>query len=291
MKTDINITLNKLIAYAVDNLLLDTLDGTYTLNRLAAVCGLAVAPAYDDGADYGDADIAALLDELAASCPKADKAAVMNVLFPMPRTVNYYYASAKERGFAKARDFLFDLYSHGYNILSLSGAAGKDGYLAYSGASDALYSVTLDVNGELVYTPRVLGNHIATLENPDIVSDDIAAREIAYVVGYGGAIAARVGGSGEYICCDGIALTEAPVKRALSSGAVKVSLLDYPVPALAFNGIAKNAVAREATKAVKAATEAGLQCVLAVAAKDGVTLYLVFATDVAADARDRKSVV
>lgn len=275
----VNTTINKLISYALDNLLLDALDETYTLNRLATVCGVA-EPVKDD-VDYGESSLETLLNELKTAVPTVDITAVMNILFPMPRTVNYYFESKLSRSVSKGLDFLFDLFAHGYNNVSTSEAFGKDGYLSYAGTAEIpLQAATLPVGEDLVYIPRVVGNHIATLQNPDILTDDIVSREATFVTKIGGVIATRVGAETDYYCCDKFALTDMPIKKQLSSGAVKISLLDYPVPALAFNGIAKNAVAREVTRVVKAAGTAGISPVVAAAAKDGITFYVVFANDI-----------
>ncbi|MCH5166146.1 MAG: hypothetical protein J1G01_07075 [Clostridiales bacterium] len=283
MKSDINLTLNKLVSYALDNLLLDALDDTYTFNRLATVCGVA-APVRDIDADYGNQTLEDLIGELTAVAPSVDKTAVVDILFPMPRTVNYYFANKLSRDTNKALDFLFDLYAHGYNNVSKSAAIGKNGYLGYAcGDITPMHAATLFVGEELVYTPRVIGNHIATLEKPDILTEDILSRESTFALKYGGAIATRIGSdAAEYYCCDQIALTSCAVKKELSTGAVKTSLLDYPVPALAFNGIAKNTVIREVMRIIKAANESDLSCVVAAAPKDGVTFYLVFADPVKA---------
>lgn len=283
MKSDINKTLNKLLSYAFDNLLLDTLDETYTLNRLAVACGVKT-PARDEDADYGDATFGELLAELKAAAPSVDLTVVDGILFPMPRTIGMYFNDALDRNAKKAFDFLFELYAHGNNIVSTSAAVGKDGFLSYSAGNIAeLAAVTLPDCGGAVYVPRVTGNRIATLDIPDdILTDDVLAREQAFVTAYGGVIAARIG-DGKYYTASSFALTSAGVKTDLTSGSVKTTLLDYPVPALALNGIAKNAVAREAARIVKAADEAGLKTVVAAAAKDGVTYYIVFANDVAPD--------
>lgn len=278
----LNTTLNKLMTYAFDNLLLDALDETYTLNRLASLCGVA-EPKLEPDADYGDMSLTELLAELKAAAPAVDVDAVANVLFPMPRTINYYFESKLARDKAKAIDFLFDLYAHGDNSLSSSNAIGKDGYLCYStNADNIIHAATLPVGDDLVYTPRVKGNHIAMLEKTDILSDDILSRMATYVSQYGGAIAARPADDA-YLCCDAVALTSAKPASVVSDGTVNVHLLDYPVPALAFNGIAKNAVLRETARVMKAAGETGLNYVAAAAAKDGVTFYLVFANDAATD--------
>ena len=280
MKTDINSTLNKLTAYAIDNLLLDPLDQTYALNRLATVCG--VNPQIDYDADYGEATLAQLLDELAAALPQVDKAAITDILFPMPRTINYYLESKLARGADKALDFLFDLYAHGYNAVSECKAPGKDGYTCYHYESvTPVEAAALSVGGEqLVYTPVAVGNRIATLKNPDILSDDIVRRLAAYATEIGGTIAARIGEGADYMCCATSALDGAKVKKQVKDGAVKVSLLDYPVPALSFNGIAKNTVQREVVRVIKAAAENGTACVVAANAKDGVTFYIVFASEI-----------
>ncbi|MDE7164320.1 MAG: hypothetical protein K2O04_02715 [Clostridiales bacterium] len=278
MKTDINIILNKLTAYAIDNLLLDPLDQTYTLNRLATVCGLA-EPKLDYDADYGDATIGALLDELAAALPQVDKAAITDILFPMPRTINYYLDSKLARGADKAFDFLFDLYAHGYNAVSVAPAVGENGYLCYcAGGVTPTAQAALSVGGEqLAYTPIAVGNHVATLQNPDILSDDIVKRLAAYVTDFGGVIAARIGEGADYMCCATAAISGAKAKKQVADGAVKVTLLDYPVPALSFNGIAKNSVQREVVKVIKAAAEQNIACVVAADNKNGVTYYVVFA--------------
>lgn len=282
MKTDINSILNKLTAYAIDNLLLDPLDQTYALNRLATVCGLA-EPKLDYDTDYGDATFAELLDELAAALPQVDKAAITDILFPMPRTINYYLEGKLARGADKAFDFLFDLYAHGYNAVSDSPAIGEKGYLCYYADTTApTAQAALNVGGEpLAYTPIAVGNHIAALQNPDILSDDIVKRLAAYVADFGGVIAARIGEGADYLCCATAALSGAKPKKQVADGAVKVALLDYPVPALSFNGIAKNSVQREVCKVIKAAAEQNIPCVVAADGNNGVTYYVVFAGEIA----------
>lgn len=282
MKTDINSILNKLTAYAIDNLLLDPLDQTYAFNRLATVCGLA-EPKLDLDADYGDAEMAELLDELAAALPKLDKAAVTDILFPMPRTINYYLENKLARGADKAFNFLFDLYAHGYNLVSDSRALGENAYSCYYKDNvTPVGAAALTVGGaQLVYTPLVTGNHVAALENPDILTDDIVSREAAFVAEYGYAIAARIGEGTEYMTCAHTALQAANVKKQLSDGAVKVALLDYPVPAISFTGIAKNAVQREACKVLKAAAGENIPTVVAADNQNGLTMYIVFAGDIA----------
>lgn len=281
MKTDINSILNKLTAYAIDNLLLDPLDQTYALNRLATVCGLA-EPKLDYDADYGDATFAELLDELATALPNLDKAAITDILFPMPRTINYYLESKLARGADKAFDFLFDLYARGYNAVSTAPAIGEKGYLCYCAECvTPTAQAALDVGGEqLAYTPIAVGNHVAALQNPDILSDDIVKRLAAYVADFGGFIAARIGEGADYLCCAATALSGAKAKKQVSDGAVKVALLDYPVPALSFNGIAKNSVQREVCRVIKAAAEQNIACVVAADNKNGVTYYVVFAGEI-----------
>ena len=285
MKTDINSIINKITAYAIDNLLLDPFDQTYAFNRLATVCGLE-NPKPDCDADYGDATLVELLDELKAAAPQIDKDVVADLLFPMPRTVNYYLNEKLARGVHKAFDFLFDTYAHGYNVVSTGAAIGENGYLCYSadGISPAV-GAALSVGGEqLFYTPIAVGNHIATLQNPDILSDDIVRRLAAYASEYGGTIATRIGEGADYMCCATSALSGAKTEKVLSDGAVKIELLDYPVPALGFSGIAKNSVVREICKVIKSAAEKNIPCVVAADGKTGVKLYVVFAGEIKADA-------
>ena len=71
MKPDLNITLNKLISYALDNLLLDSLDETYTLNRLASACGFS-SPKRNEDVDYGDCSLESLIAELKEAAPAVD---------------------------------------------------------------------------------------------------------------------------------------------------------------------------------------------------------------------------
>ncbi|MCH5156006.1 MAG: hypothetical protein J1F69_05300 [Clostridiales bacterium] len=284
MKIDINSILNKLTAYAIDNLLLDPLDQTYALNRLSTLCGLA-EPKLDYDADYGDATLAELLESLAAAAPQVDKAAVIDIIFPMPRTINYYLENKLARGADKAFDFLFDLYAHGYKTVSTAEAVGENGYLCYS-ADDISPAVgaALTVGGEqLLYTPIAVSNRIASLQNPDILSDDIVRRLAAYATEYGGTIATRIGEGADYMCCAASALSAAKAEKQLADGAVKIALLDYPVPALSFNGIAKNTVIREVCRVIKSAAEQNIPCVVAADNKNGVTLYVVFAAQLKAD--------
>lgn len=281
---NINNILNKLTAYAVDNLLLDPFDQTYILNRLATMCGIK-EPKLDCDADYGEATMEELLGELAAAAPQIDKASVADVLFPMPRTINYYWEEKLARGLSKAFDFLFDVYAHGYNAISTGAAMGENEYLCYNADNIVpIVGAALAVGGEhLMYTPIAAGNHVATLQNPDILSDDIVRRLAAYVSRYGGTIAMRIGDGTDYMCCTTSALSGAKTAKVLTDGAVKVELLDYPVPALSFSGIAKNTVQREVCKVIKAAAENNMPCVVAADGKNGVTLYVVFAGELKAD--------
>ncbi|MCH5154827.1 MAG: hypothetical protein J1F71_06405 [Clostridiales bacterium] len=285
MKNDINSIINKLTAYAIDHLLLDPFDQTYAFNRLCTMCGVET-PKLDVDVDCGDATLSGLLDELKAAAPQIDKDAVADFLFPMPRTVNYYLEDKLARGISKGFDFLFDTYAHGYNVVSTAPAIGKDGYMCYSaGDINPAVGAALAVGGEqLFYTPIAVGNHIATLQNPDILSDDIARRLAAFVSRYGGAIATRVGDGSDYMCCTASALSEAKTEKVLSDGAVKIEILDYPVPALSFSGIARNSVVREMCKVIKSAAENNVPCVVAADGKNGVTLYVVFAGEIKADA-------
>ncbi len=280
MKNDLNATLNKLVAYAGDYLMLDALDRVYTLNRLASMLGVP-APKPEE-TEAGD-DISPLLEQLKSLVPDADINAVKDMLLPAPHTVDYYFSDAMSRSASKAFDFLYDLYSRA-DCISASAATGEDGYLRYTAPNvEPTHSVLLDIGEPLPYTPRVVGNHIASIKADDIISGDIAARLIAYVNAYGGAIAKRIGG-GDYLCCDRIALSSAKTVKPLKDGPVKVSLLDYPVPAISLTGIAKNAVTRETARIIKAAADAGINIVASCAADAASPVfYIVFANDVKQD--------
>ncbi len=277
MKSDLNTTLNKLVSYAFDNLLLDPLDSTYTLNRLATACGVSSVTEAD--ADYGELTFAELLTELKSLAPSVDLDEIKDILFPMPRTVGTYFAEEQAKGVSKAFEFLFELYANGDRING-SPAVFKNGFTCYARDNKAAYPISLDVAEPLGFTPLALGDRVSALENPDILSDDIVSREVAFVSEYGGVIATRIGAGTEYLCAWTSALENAPVKEQLSDGAVKTALLDYPVPALKFTGIAKNAVAREATRIVKAAADAALPCVVAATKTDGIAVYAIFAKDI-----------
>ncbi len=277
MKTDINNTINKILAFARDDLMLDALDDTYALNRIATLVG-AKAPVLDVDADHENKTFAELLDEL--GCDDAVKTAVADVVLPPSHILSYYFNDKLGRKPKKAFDFLFDVCAQG-------GAAG--GKPSYDCGAFVRYecektigvsrSVLLNVLDDVKYTPINSGNRIARIDGDDIMSDDILRRESAFAENYGGVIAKRISSDG-YYCCEATALDKAPVKEQLSSGAVKVSLLDYPVPALAFNGIAKNSVRAQAAEVLKAAAEQNIDCVAACSARDGLTVYIVFATEV-----------
>lgn len=274
MKTDINNTINKLISYAFDNLLLDPLDEVYTLNRLATLCGVAV-PVRDEDSDYGDATLGELLDELGAG---VNRAAVTDVLMPMPRTVSMRFGDISDRSTQKAFEFLYELYAHGDKLITVSPAYAKDGYTCYVAGTPAPALVSLPAIGA-EYSPVAVGGKVARFTcADDLLAEDALAREAAYVTNYGGVVSTRI--DGVYYAAESTALDEAAVRKQLTDTAVKSYLLDYPVPALAFNGIAKNAVMREVTRVLKRAGDAGLKPVVAATAKNGITFYLVFAGDV-----------
>lgn len=276
MKPNVKNTIDKLLSFAIDNLMLDALDKTYTLNKLSALCGVD-RPECSDEADYGDATLHSLLAELAEAVPDVDKRAVADMLMPLPHTVSQYFNDELNRNADKARDFLFELHAFG-GYASPDGSSDRNGYIYYTGSDGDTRSAFLTVGEELKYTPIAVCGHVASLECPDIFTADILARELAYVENYGGAIAKRIGDGSEYFCCDGFALASAKIKKQLADGAVKIALLNYPVPVLAFSGIAKNSVMQNATRIVKHAADAGLPCVAAAAATDGgATFYAVFA--------------
>lgn len=274
---DINKLLNKLIDYAENELMLDTLDETYTLNKLAELTG--VVPERTDD-ECGDATLAELLRELKAACKDIDADAVCDALMPLPHTVNYYFTDEFSRKPEKAFDFLFKLYADGGYIPG-GAAIGADGFVAYGGRGGKR-PITLNVGGDdLIYSPVAAADRVATLECPDILSEDIATRLVGFAESYGGVIAKRIGDDGEYFCCKSSALESAKIKKNVSSGVVKTELLDYPVPALMIHGIAKNAVAREAARIIKTANADGVACVAACTVKDGVKFFVVFAKDAA----------
>lgn len=273
--SDINTTINKLIDYAENELMLDALDEAYTLNRLAELAG--VTPKRID-AECGDATLAELLSELKAACKDIDVDAVCDALMPLPHTVNYYFTDEFSRKPEKAFDFLFKLYSDGGYIPG-GAAIGADGFAAYGGRG-VKRPITLNVGGDdLIYSPVAAADRVATLECPDILSEDIAMRLAGFAESYGGVIAKRIGDDGEYYCCKSSALEAAKIKKNISSGVVKIELLDYPVPAIMIHGIAKNAVVREAARIIKTANADGTACVAACTVKDGVKLFIVFAKD------------
>ena len=275
MKID-NKKLNQLIAYARDNLLLDALDETYTLNRLAKLCGVS-APELDP-----DLECDLTLDELLAAFDGVDHADLLDAILPLPHTMSGYFRDELDRNAKKAFDFLFETYALG-GCVAQSEAGCADGFVNYAETPTELSrAVLLPVGGdELYYTPRVAGNHIATLAAEDMLADEIVAREAAYASAYGGTIIKHIGDDAKYYCCDKTALQAAAVKEQIKTGTVKVALLDYPVPALAVSGVAKNTVAREAAALIKAAGDAELPVSVACAAENGITFYLVFAKEIA----------
>lgn len=278
MKPNINSVINKLITYAFDNLLLDPLDETYTINRIATACAFDT-PVRDEDIDYGSATLGELLAELKAVCPAADIAAVKNALIPMPRTASMYFNDALDRSPEKGFDFLYGLYAHCDCGLEKATAYEKDGYTAYvKPTCDPPEFVAID---GAAYVP-ISGSRVAKLQAEDILAEDVLAREAAFVNAYGGAVAYRFGDEA-YLTAPSVALAQAAVKKVISESPVKVTLLDYPVAALAFNGVAKNAVAREVTRVINAAKNAELDFAVAAAAKDGITYYIVFAKNVAPD--------
>lgn len=271
MKANVNNILNKLIAFAEDNLMLDSLDAVYTLNKLATLVG--VKPALEE-ADYGDATYGELVDELAAAV-KVDKAAVTDILLPLPHTVNYYFNDQFSRNPQKAFEFIFDLYAQVGGVTnSVSGS--DNGYTHYEAGGDGVHSVALSVGGDhLKYTPLSFGACVASLECKDFMSEDIASRMAAFAEAYKMTIAKSSGDGDYYTCCGDTALSKAPVKVQLGDGAVKVALLDYPVPALSVTG-PKNSTIREAAKLIKAAADKGLSCVIACEAGQWTKFFLVF---------------
>lgn len=271
MKT--NKIINKLIAYARDNLMLDALDEVYTAGRLSSLCG--VTPEYEEV--ECDETFDKLFAELKAAAPNVDKTAVLDILLPLPHTVNYYFSDELDRNANKAFDFVYELYAADGNAVS------SDGYAFYTDSEATDRAVSIPVgNDELEYTPVVGNVKKAYMSCPDILTSDVTSRMAAYAETYGGVIVKRVGDDG-YLTANTTALDNAVVKEQIKSGAVKIALLDYPVPALKISGIAKNATAREAARIINAAADENIKTVTACTAKDGVTFYVVFANDLQSD--------
>lgn len=279
MKTDVNTILNKLTTFACDNLMLDALDYTYTLNRLASIAG--VTPKVVQDVDYGDSDLNALVAELKSALPAVDGKAVVETLMPLAHTIDYYFTDALGRNTDKAFEFIFDLFAQCGSV-SDGVKLGANGYTFYT-AADGQYSVSVNVGGDnLVYTPVSAVGKVACLECPDLLAYDVAQRLAAFADEYKMSIAKTAGDDGAYLCCKEIALDKAKVKEKLAEGVVKTSLLDYPVPALSVVG-PKNAAARECARIMKAAADANVKCVVAASPGQFTTMYVVFAGPIAKD--------
>ncbi len=279
MKTDINTVLNKLTTFACDNLMLDALDYTYTLNRLAALAG--VTPKKQD-IDYGDGDLNSLVAELKAAVPTIDEKAVIDALMPLAHTIDYYFTDALGRSADKAFEFVYDLFAQCGSVSDGVELASK-GYTFYSAPDASNYSVSLDVGGDsLMYTPISSVGRVAKLSCPDLLAYDVASRLASFAETYGISIAKTAGVDGEYLCCNKTALSCAKVKEQLGGGVVKVALVDYPVPTLSVTG-PKNAAARECARIMKAAADAEIKCVVAAESGQFTTLYIVFADATAKD--------
>lgn len=278
MKTNIALTLNKLIAYARDYLLLDALDEVYTLNRLASLCGVAAVKLEETETD---STLDALLTELKAAVPAVDAEAVKDALLPAPHVVDFYFRDELSRKPQKAFEFLFDLYES-VGSVAAGEASGENGYIHYVGAKNALARpVMLDVGTAVPYTPIASGNLVAALGGDDaLFSSDVAARLVTYATTYGGTIAKRAGDD-YYLVCRDSAIAHAATKKTVRDGAVKIDLLDYPATALKVSGIAKNAVARTAASIIKAATDNNIAHVAAGACVNNTpALYVIFAGDI-----------
>ncbi len=269
----INAVFDKMIAYATDNLMLDTLDADYTVNRLCSLVGVVPDGKYSE-ADYGEQTLPDLLNELKALAPDIDVTAVTDLLMPLPHTVNYYFADELGRNIQKAFEFLFELYG------KTGEASGADGFVRYTEARKDR-SASIPVGGDyLEYFPVSLGNLVAEMTCPDFMSEDVAKRMAAFAEKYGSAIVKRIGDDSGYLSCRSIALENAAVKKTVKDGAVKVALLDYPAPALSVSG-PKNSAAREAVRIIKAASDENISCVCACKVGEWTSFYIVFAGDVA----------
>lgn len=267
----VNTILNKLVTFAEDNLMLDVLDGDYTLNRLCSLVG--VTPDKQE-ADYGDATVSELIAELKTLVPSVDATAVMDMLMPLPHTINYYFSDELSRNPKKAFEFIFELFG------KTAHASGANGFTRYV-KSTADRAVFIPVGGdELKYSPIALGNLVASVSCPDFMSEDITARLASFAEKYGCALAKRIGDDSDYMACENIAPAAAPVKTKLKDGAVKVSLIDYPAPTLSVVG-PKNSAAREAARIIKAAADENIPCVCACKTGEWTSFYIVFAGEIA----------
>lgn len=280
MKTDIALTLNKLIAYARDNLMLDALDEVYTLNRLASLCG---AKAVKPGDVETEQSLDELLAELKAAASDVDIEAVKDAIMPAPHMVDFYFRDEFARNPEKALDFLYDLYVCG-GIITDGGTHGEaDGYAHYAAGNRLARPVMLDAGTSVPYTPESSAFRIAALSCDDVLAMDTATRLYAYASSYDGTIARR-GNEGDYLVCDVSAIARAAVKKNVKDGAVSVDLLDYPAPALMVSGVAKNAVVREASAIMNNAASANLPYVAAASKRDGKpVVYVVLANALATD--------
>lgn len=278
MKTDISLTLNKLIAYAREYLMLDALDEVYTLNRLATLCGVKAVELQETETDE---TLDALLSELKTAITDVDIDAIKDALMPAPHMVDFYFRDELERKPEKAFEFLYELYDCG-GIISDGTCGGVDGYVHYALGNRLARPVMLDVGTPVPYTPIARGNRIASLACDDVLSADIAARLAAYASNYGGTIAKS--GDGDFLVCADSAIAHASAKTNIKDGTVKVDILDYPATAVKFSGIAKNAVAREAGALIKSATDAQIPFVAAAAPDGGsAAIYVIFAKELAPD--------
>ncbi len=279
MKTDIALTLNKLIAYARDNLMLDALDEVYTLNRLAALCGANAVKPQDTETDKS---LDELLEELKSTAENVDVEAVKDALLPAPHMVDFYFRDELARNPEKAFEFLFDLYVSG-GVISGGSGGSADGYSHYALGNRLARPVMLDVGAPVPYTPMACALRVASLSCDDVLAADTAARLYAFAQSYDGTAARRVN-DGEYLTCADSAISRAAIVKNIRDGAVKVDLLDYPATAIMISGIAKNAVVREAGTVIKNAADAQLACVAAAAKRDGrPAIFVVFAKDLETD--------
>lgn len=269
-------TINKLIAYARGNLMLDALDETYALNKLSELSGVENPVCDNDFSEYEDLSSPdSLIAELKTECKDIDADEVMDAIFPMPHMVNYYFNDEFTRNKQKAFDFVFDLYAAA-GFIGTEGGSGK--YTRFCSGKQHNRPIALNVGGaDKKYYPVSKSGNVATLScDDDFITEDIVMREYAYAKDFGGVIAKR--GDQDYFTANSAPITKAAVKKQLKSGVVNIDLLDYPVPAVAFYGIAKNTVCRKAADAINSSD---VKPVIACAATDdGIKIYAIFANEI-----------
>lgn len=281
MKNNINNVIDGIVAYAVDNLMLDSLDEVHARNRLSQLFG--VAPQKGEQVE-SYADVEELKKAIAEVSTDISLDDVMDIIMPPSHQIDYWFTDEAQRSTQKAFEFLYDILACGGCVGSASSVESNGYCFVPAFNSVSTRSVMLDVNGATPYTPEQVSNHIATIVKYDLFAADAVSSMNAYCTNYDGVIAKRFGEQSSYACCADAAILHAGVKRVVKDEIVKIELLDYPVPAIAISGIAKNSVEREVAQIVKNANDANIGCTLACAkTNDGNKFYIVFSGDIASD--------